>query len=85
VKAIGRYLIVEQSDAPVKTQAGLLVTAQDSAQIRYQEGKVLSVGTDVKHIHEGEVIYYDKVASHKARLGGQSVQIVPESAVVVVM
>jgi hypothetical protein len=46
---------------------------------------VLSVGTDVKHIHKDEVIYYDKVASHKARLGGQSVQIVPESAVVVVM
>ena len=63
MRAIGRYLIVEQSDAPVKTQSGLLVTAQDSAQIRYQEGKVLSVGTDVKHIHISAKKYERKLKS----------------------
>lgn len=85
MKAIGKYIVVSENNEDIKTQGGLLVSAQDKAQIRYAQGTVISAGTDVSHIKEGAVIYYDKRNTHKARIEGEAYQIVPESCVVVVL
>ena len=85
MKAIGKYLVVEIQVEEQKTQSGLLITGEDHAQIRYQKGKVISAGTDVKHIGENDLIYFDKRNTHQARLEGEAYQIVPENCVVIVL
>ena len=85
MKAIGKYLVVKAEADEQVTKTGLLITGDDQAQIRYQRGSVVSVGTDVKHISEKDVIYFDKRNTHPARIEGQGYQIVPESCVVIVL
>jgi co-chaperonin GroES (HSP10) len=85
VKAIGKYIVVSQQADQAKTQGGLLISGDDQAQMRYAKGSAVSIGTDVSHIKEGDVLYYDKRNTHQARIDEVMYQIVPESCVVVVL
>ena len=64
MKPINKYIIVKGIDEEMKTDSGLLLSAEDANSFRYKKGKVIKPGTEVHDINEDDVIYYDKRAGH---------------------
>ena len=64
MKAVNHYLIIERiKDEPTKV-GGLILTEQTDEDNRYLKAKVISIGSLVEGIQEGDIIHYDKHAGH---------------------
>jgi chaperonin GroES len=85
MKAIGKHIVIEEINEKITTESGILLTSQDSNQLRYKKGRVNIPGTDVKTVKKGDVIYYDKRAGHSMSLNNEMVSIITENDVVVVL
>lgn len=85
MKAIGKYIVIEEINEKITTESGILLTSTDSNQLRYKKGTVIIPGTDVKTVKKGDVIYYDKRAGHSMSLNNEMVSIITENDVVVVL
>ena len=69
MKAIGRNLIIEKvKEGTTKTKGGLLLAENHRDDIRYVEAKILSIGTEVEGVKEGDSIFYDRHAGHKIEI-----------------
>ena len=86
MKAIGRNLLVNMTRVGVsETKGGLLLGEKQREDIRYTEGTVLSVGSDVVGINENDLIYFDKNNSHQILIGQELYNVVRMDHVVVVL
>lgn len=85
MRAIGRNIVIDIIEEAIKTDSGILLSAEDSKGMRYGKGVVVTAGTDVQHIKEGDTIYYDKRNSFSMVIEGDQRTIINESNVVVVV
>ena len=86
MKAIGRNLIIEKAkEGTTKTKGGLLLAESQRDDIRYAEGTILSAGSNVIGIKEGDVIYFDKNNTHQIEIKKEIYQVVNMAHVVVVV
>lgn len=85
MKAINKYLIVKRSNEETVSSGGLLISKAEEAEMRYQKGVVITPGTLVEHIKEGDSVYFDKVHAFDLKLEGETVTIVQERDIVVVL
>ena len=86
MKAIGNNLIVDLTKQGVsETKGGLFLAEKQREDIRYAEGTVLSVGTNVVSIKESDVIYFDKNNAHQIEIKKEIYQVVNIAHVVVVL
>lgn len=86
MKPIGKFIVIKTVEEELKTQSGLLLSAEDSNQFRYKRAIVIASGTDVnKEIKESSDIYYDKSHSFTMLISGEQRTIIRESDVVVVL
>jgi co-chaperonin GroES (HSP10) len=85
MKAVNKYIIVEQIKEELKTNSGLLLTGDDKDNVRYNKGKVIKPGSQVTVINEGDIIYYDRHAGHMMLLEDKPYTIILERDVVVVV
>jgi len=85
MKAIGKYIVIEEIKEQITTNSGILLTSDDSDQFRYKKGLVVIPGTDVSTIKEGDTIYYDKRAGHSMVLNENMVSVITENDIVVVL
>ena len=84
MKPIGKYILIQQIKEEIKTESGLLLSADDVSQIRYKKAEVIKPGTDVEVIDSGDIIYYDSRAGHTMVIGGGQYTVITERDVVVV-
>jgi len=84
MKAIGKYIVLNDTNEKVVSKSGIQLSAQDVDEFRYKQGVVVAPGTDVTSIKEGDKIYYDKGRSFKMMIDGSSYTIIREDDVVVV-
>jgi co-chaperonin GroES (HSP10) len=84
MKPIGKYILIRQIKEEVKTESGLLLSADDVSQIRYKKADVVKPGTDVSNIKSNDVIYYDSRAGHTMVIKGEQYTIITERDVVIV-
>lgn len=82
---IGKNIIIKPIDEEVETRSGLLLSAEDSNQLRYKKGTVIKSGTDVEVIKDGDNVYYDKRAGHTMLLNNDKYTLIQERDVVVVI
>lgn len=82
--AIGKNIIVNDIDEEIKTESGLLLSAEDAKGFRYRKASVVVAGTDVFEIGRGDEIYYDKSHSYTMIIGDTPYTIIQERDVVVV-
>ena len=61
------------------------MSAQDADDFRYKKGKVIKPGSDVKVIKVEDLIYYDKGAGHSMLVNNESMTIIEERNVVIVL
>ena len=85
MKAIGKYIIIKTIDEDVKTESGLILSGEDTNQLRYKRGVVCTPGTEVVGINEGDEIYYDKAHGFTMIIKDEQYSIIQERDVVVVV
>lgn len=85
MKPIGKYLVVKDIQENVKTESGLILSGEDTNQLRYKRGVVIAPGTDVDAIQEGDELYYDKAHSFTMLINDMQYTIISERDVVVVV
>lgn len=85
MRAVNRYIIVDQVKENVKTASGILMGADDMVGIRYKKATVVSPGDQVTTVKEGDVIYYDSTSGYTVVLEGSTHTVIQERDVVVVL
>lgn len=85
MQPIGKYIAVKPIDEEVKTNSGLLLSAKDVDDYRYKKGRIIKAGTEVNVIKADDIIYYDKNAGHTMLIDNESMTIIEERNVVVVI
>jgi co-chaperonin GroES (HSP10) len=85
MKPIGKYIVVKKIKEELKTDSGLLLSAQDAANFRYRKAEVVKEGTDVNVINSGDIIYYDSGAGHEMLIHENPYTVIQERDVVVVL
>jgi co-chaperonin GroES (HSP10) len=85
MKPIGKNIIIQSIEEEIKTQSGLLLSSEDTNQLRYKKGTVVIQGTDVSVIKANDTIYYDKRAGFTMLINNEPYTIIQEKDVVVVV
>jgi|TARA_R110000803_G_C11939091_1_gene316331 co-chaperonin GroES (HSP10) len=85
MKAVGKYIVITEIIEQQKTESGILLTLDDSNQLRYKKGLIVIPGTDVSVVKKNDTVYYDKNAGHKMMLNDEVVTIITERDIVVVL
>ena len=85
LKPIGKYLVVKDVNESVKTESGLILSGEDTNQLRYKRAMVIESGTDVSVIEQGDELYYDKAHSFTMLIDDMQYTIISERDVVVVI
>ncbi|QDP57469.1 MAG: hypothetical protein Unbinned2299contig1000_70 [Prokaryotic dsDNA virus sp.] len=85
MKAVGKYIIIENLSEEVTTGSGLILTGDDVSKLRYRKSKVVSAGTDVDCVKDGDIIYHDSRAGHKVKLEDNVYGVILEREVVIKM
>ena len=85
MKPIGKYIVIKKIKEELKTESGLLLSAQDAENFRYRKAEVVKEGTDVKVINSGDIIYYDSGAGHEMLIKDNPYTVIQERDVVVVL
>lgn len=84
MKAIGKNIVIKNIDEEIKTASGLVLSGEDTNQLRYKRGKVVTPGTEVHSISEGDEVYYDKAQSYTMIINDEPFTIIQERDVVLV-
>ena len=85
MQPIGKFLVIKIVEEELKTQSGMILSAEDVNQFRYKRAIVVASGTDVLNIKKDDEIYYDKSHSFTMLIKGEQCTIIRESDVVVVL
>jgi co-chaperonin GroES (HSP10) len=85
MKAVGKYLIIENITEELKSNSGLIMTGEDMGNLRYRKSKVISAGTEVDCVKDGDTIYHDSRAGHKVKLDDKVYGVILEREVVIKM
>ena len=86
MKAIGRNLIIKKiKEGTTKTKGGLLLSENQRDDIRYIEAEVLSIGTEVEGVKEGDSIFYDRHAGNKIEISKETYHVIKLQDIVVVL
>ena len=86
MKAIGKYIVIDPvKESQVKTKGGLLLTEDNREDVRYREGKVITIGTDVIGVKNGDQIYYDRHAGFGIELQKEQFKVIKEQDIVIVL
>ena len=86
MKAIGKYIVITPvKETEVKTKGGLLLTENNREDIRYREGRVITIGTDVVGVKDGDNIYYDRHAGFGIELDKEKFKVIKEQDIVIVL
>jgi co-chaperonin GroES (HSP10) len=85
MQPIGKFIVIKIVEEELKTQSGMILSAEDVNQFRYKRAIVIASGTDVSNIKKDDEIYYDKSHSFTMLINGEQCTIIRESDVVVVL
>ena len=83
MKAIGKYLMVSVIHEQIESSSGLVLSTEDTDDLRYQLAVVKEVGLQVDSIARGDKIYFDKHQGHDIRLEGELYKVILERDIVI--
>ena len=78
-------MIIENITEELKSNSGLIMTGEDMGNLRYRKSKVISAGTEVDCVKDGDIIYHDSRAGHKVKLDDKVYGVILEREVVIKM
>jgi len=84
MKAINRYIIVQNIKTEPKKVAGLIMTEQTDQDNRYLKANIISCGNLVEGLKDNDVVYYDKHAGHDISFNDKLYRVIRDMDVVLV-
>ena len=85
MKVLNKFIIIEKIADSKERSSGLIMTVEDTRELRYNKAKVLSVGSMVSGITEANEIYFDKAAGHDVFIDDKRLTVIQEKDVVCVL
>ena len=85
MQPIGKYIVVKDIQETITTESGLILSGEDTNQLRYKRAIVVAPGTDVTVINQDDELYYDKAHSFTMLINDMQNTIISERDVVVVL
>lgn len=85
MRAVNNYIIISEPVEEKKTSTGLLLTVDQSEEMRYGKGEVIQAGDLVSVVKKGDTIYFDKRQGHQVRLDGVLYGVIREPDVVIIL
>ena len=85
MRAVNNYIIISEPVEEKKTSTGLLLTVDQSEEMRYGKGEVIQAGELVSVVKKGDIIYFDKRQGHQVRLEGVLYGVIREPDVVIIL
>ena len=84
MKAINRYIIVQNIKTEPKKVAGLIMTDKTDVDNRYLKANIISCGNLVEGLKDNDVVYYDKHAGHDISFNDKLYRVIRDMDVVLV-
>ena len=86
MKAVGKYVIVNEDNSKSSTtKGGLIVLNKDKENTRYRKGSVVNVGTDVLAVNVKDNIYFDNNAGFKIEINEDLYTVIKEQDIVIII
>ena len=86
MKAVGKNIVITPiKENDTKTSGGLILAEAHREDIRYRKAKVITVGTGVEGLKDGDDIYYDRHAGFGIELQKEQFKVIKEQDVVIVL
>jgi co-chaperonin GroES (HSP10) len=85
MKVLNKFILIDKIIEQKETKSGLLLSGEDSDDLRYHKAIIVSPGTNVLHINAGDTILFDKVAGHDVFIGENRYYLIQEKDVVCVL
>jgi co-chaperonin GroES (HSP10) len=86
MKAVGKYIIVNETEGKSSTtKGGLLLGSKQKEDIRYRQAEVLEIGTDVLAVKKHDNIYFDRHAGFDIELNDVIYKIIKEQDIVIIL
>jgi co-chaperonin GroES (HSP10) len=85
MKVLNKFILIDKIIEQKETKSGLLLSGEDSDDLRYHKARIVEPGTNVLHINTGDVILFDKVAGHDVFIGESRYYLIQEKDVVCVL
>ena len=76
MRAIGKYVIIDEVHEEITSTSGLLLSSKDTEDLRYQLATVHRAGELVDTVESGDEIYYDKHQGHNLRCEGRLYRVI---------
>lgn len=70
MRANDRYVLMHRVKENMESSSGLSLSDLDMKELRYNRGKVVSVGHLVEGLTDGDEVYFDKVHAHDVMFDG---------------
>ena len=83
MKAVNHYVVVNKIKE-TKKSTGLIITEENNDDVRYSKGEVISFGSLVEFVKEGDVVWYDRHAGHGIEFGEKFYFVIKASDIVLV-
>lgn len=85
MKVINKFILIDKIIEQKETKSGLLLSGEDSDDLRYHKARIVEPGTNVLDIKAGDTILFDKVAGHDVFIGENRYYLIQEKDVVCVL
>lgn len=83
MKPLGNRVVIKQCDLDESTNSGIILTAAQRE--KPQEAIVIAVGSEAKHLKEGDLVLYSKYAGTDVKQGDDEFIIIKENDILAVL
>tara|TARA_R110000803_G_scaffold155375_1_gene220058 strand:+ start:516 stop:773 length:258 start_codon:yes stop_codon:yes gene_type:complete len=81
MEVLNKFILIERVYEKKTSGSGLIMSDEDSSDMRYQDGIVRDVGFNVLGIKSGDSILFDKVSGHDVMIDDERLAIIQEKDV----
>lgn len=85
MEILNKFIMLERVYEKKTSSSGLIMSDEDSNEMRYQRGNVRGVGFHVLGIKGGDTIIFDKVSAYDVLIGDERLTIIQEKDVACVL
>ena len=84
MKVLSRFIVAKKVNEKKTASSGLILTGNDSNDMRYQKAEVIQCGDLVSSVKAGQIILFDKMSCHDIIIETERLSVLQEKDVVLV-
>ncbi len=85
MKVLNKFIVIQKSTTPNERGSGLLMTSDDTKELRYHKASVIDIGSMVVGIVPNDTIFFDKSAGYDVLIDDKRLTVIQEKDVVCVL